>query len=147
MDKFLEKLEGALPPRFDFYHLGAVELQAPASPPPTAVSGTAERAVAFSLAGDARGLLVLLFPEELDGSIYAELGNVIAGRVVTELASREGLDLALSPPRQVGRQGLARLLASGPAPRERVYLHRTSGGRSVRVRTLLVTTRFAGVRS
>lgn len=125
------RLIESLPESFSFYHLGEVRMQDSAAPSPSLRDGgavspfvsTDRLAVAFTLQGDVRGALVLVFDQGLDVSTYSEMGNIIASRMVTRLGDHEGLDVSLSPPRILTAAQLQGLMRSGRRE-ARAYMHR-----------------------
>ncbi len=122
----MEKLAQALPQQFGFYHLGDVELIETRADNPSRQSSRelpTQTAVAFTYQGDARGVLALIFDSDLDISIYSEMGNVIASRMITHLHQKEGADILLSPPKVLNAGQLAVLMKSEQS-HKRTYLHR-----------------------
>lgn len=134
----LESLGAALPEKFSLYHLGEVTGQPDAAKGELS-SGDDSQAVSFRLHGDAEGVLLVLFERGLDVSLYTELGNIIASQAVTRLQQQKGLEVMISPPRLLGREQLAKLLASLSSVAiphlRRTYLH-TNGRVIVPVETL-----------
>lgn len=105
------KLNRALPENFPFYHLGVVSRSGSsegANDHPMAWADLAAKgrhAVAFAIYGEEMpGTLVLLFDQELDSSVYFEIGNVMASRLA------DGLGAMPSPPRSLSSKGAERLL-------------------------------------
>lgn len=148
----IDRIEKALPTGFPFYHLGTVEL-APASEDghasPAQISALLnevelQRGAAFSLQGDVRGLLVVLFDQGLDVSTYTELGNLIASQVVNRLYELGSLDVVLSPPRLVqGRQVREWIDPQRSLCIARTY-HHVHEQTTLKVRTLILPAPAAG---
>lgn len=84
----------AFPREFDFYHLGQVKMSLTQPSP----SSREKEGVAFRISGERTALVLVLFPKGMDYSTYAELGNVILSRVVTELNRAQNLELMITPP-------------------------------------------------
>lgn len=152
----LVRMAGALPEKFDFYHLGTV------APAPDLGSIESEleirpeqllwesldedTKVAFTIRGDLSGVLVISFESGLDVSTYMEIGNIIASRTVTRLSDEEGMDLMISPPQLLSRRGLERLAqASSPGSIvHRIYLHRHDE-QTHAVQAFLIATKGEGL--
>lgn len=128
----------ALPEGFDFYHLGRIELDQ-STPVATFAVSSDQLAVAYRLQGDVRGALILIFGREHDASVYSEAGNVIASRLATELSSRRGFDVAISPPQRLTSRQLQPLLQSGGAI-ARTYVHR-HGSSAVKLTAVLLSSK------
>lgn len=107
------RFEGALPGKFEFYHLGEV---VPARDP-SALDLSSRSAVAFGIQGDARSLAIVLFDRALDLSTYTELGNVIVSRLASHL------DVMISPPREITSSRARELMATAPVIARKTYLH------------------------
>jgi hypothetical protein len=145
----LERLIDCLPRSFAFYHLGQVELRteqarkilalSPGSAPLYPTTSSDRIAVAYSIEGDIRGLITLVFDQGLDVSTYAELGNIIASRVATDLENRHGLDVTVSPPRILRAAQVEELLNQDRPRLTRTYLHQHEG-KVVPLQTLLMSS-------
>jgi hypothetical protein len=122
-----------LPRSFDFYHLGSIELE---SAPPDLDLGDDRQAIAYTLHGDATGVIVLIIDSKLDRSTYAEAGNLIASSLADSLAQRIQGDILPSPPRSIEPHRVAKLAAS-PGASAHEYFHRHDG-KSTRITVLLV---------
>lgn len=115
----------ALPQGFDFYHLGRIELREEGTIGALPEWNTSDDriGIAFSIEGEARGVLALLVSNGLDLSTYSEAGNIIASRLASDLADRHGLEVSISPPRVLSRSQLQLLFKSGERT-TRSYVHR-----------------------
>lgn len=124
----------ALPRSFDFYHLGRIELH-----DDEATASNDRIAVAYSIEGEARAVLVLILEDGLDVSTYSEAGNIIASRLATQLATRHGLELTISPPRVLNHSQLTHLLNinKGGEKTARTYVHR-QGSRAIELQAVLL---------
>lgn len=112
----LEKLTRALPHQFTFYHLGEVQLMPNEEPLEQTVN------IAFQISGDLHAWIIVRFPKDLDHSTYAELGNILASQLTTQLYRQEALEVQLSPPHTLTDVQLERLLQTGPFIRK-TYAH------------------------
>jgi len=110
-------LTSALPQRFEFYHLGEVELMEVNEPISDAT------AVGFRLYGDLSALVIVLFPRALDISTYSELGNVIASRMATQLNTQNGIEVMVSPPQSIGENQLKQIIQRVNPITRRTYAH------------------------
>jgi CheY-specific phosphatase CheX len=117
MDPIFDTLMQALPEPFSFYGLGEV---AP-SMAPIEIDEEAEAAV-FSLSGEIRGMIAVLFDRDLDTSMYTEMANVLASRVATKLSKDDGLTAIISPPRMMKAPDVLDLVEGHPAV-FRAYTH------------------------
>ncbi|OFZ79173.1 MAG: hypothetical protein A2583_00585 [Bdellovibrionales bacterium RIFOXYD1_FULL_53_11] len=92
--------ERSLPEGFGFYNLGEVRelpLDGPAAPEPGGEA--AERdAFVFRLSGELSGFVAVAFDCGLDPSACSEIGNIIAGKFASNLRSRHGIEVMISPP-------------------------------------------------
>ncbi|MGK5084160.1 hypothetical protein WDW37_12760 [Bdellovibrionota bacterium FG-1] len=134
----------SLPKQFSFYHLGEVRLTPSVSVPSDETTLPKNPvAVAFSVEGDVRGSMLLLFEEGLDVSVYSEMGNVIASQMVTSLAEKEGVDLYISPPKILSSVQLSTILKNqhGVA---RTYLHQPPNAPSILLQALVIPTETHG---
>jgi hypothetical protein len=129
----------ALPERLPFYHLGEVAVGADEDFAPLADDSAAHRAAAVTVQGDLRCVIAVVFPHaaeslpgEWDASAYLELANLMAARATAELQRRDGLDLIISPPRELTDAQLQALLRS---PRQifKTYAHRSPRRARLRV--------------
>lgn len=134
--QILPQMDRAFPRNFDFYHLGKVELlrtehsaDLPLQSPDFVAPG---KAIAFSLYGDFRAVLVLWFPSELDQDIYTELGNLLASKVASQLSKDNQLELMISPPNPLTDSQWEQLSRKSPILMKGYYAHHTDR------RTLLV---------
>src|SRR4051812_34966083 len=98
-EQSLVQIFDALPEQFDFYHLGRVELHPDLRCPPDQNNSS----VVFRIYGDLSVWIVLFFDKDLDFSTYAELGNVLASKIITQLNTLSGIDLMVSPPIELER--------------------------------------------
>lgn len=112
----LSHLANALPSHFQFYHLGEVEMT------PLLNSFADTTSIAYRLSGEITALLVLSFAKELDMSIYSEVGNIIASRLVTQL-SEEGIDVTISSPKHLDPKQIKLLLGNKESIIRRTYAH------------------------
>ncbi len=152
----LERLAGALPEKFEFYHLGTVAtapdlagIESDLEIRPEQLlweSFDEDTKVAFTIRGDLSGVLVFSFETGLDVSTYMEMGNVIASRMVTRLSNDEGLDLMISPPQLLSRRALERLAqaVSPGSVAHRIYLHR-HGEQTHAVQAFLIAAKGEGL--
>lgn len=118
----------SLPGSFDFYGLGTI------SPGPQAPGLVAAelQGIGFSLQGEARGLVAVLFDAALDRSIYAEAGNVLASRLADGLAREGGRQVLISSPLPLKSERIAEALAKAGPERRRTYWH-FHGSRAARL--------------
>jgi hypothetical protein len=107
----------ALPERFQFYHLGDVELQS------YEIHVEDTSAVAIQLFGDLRALVVVLFPKDLDVSTYSELGNVLASKIANHMSLQNQIDIVISPPQILNRTQIDQLSKSESSITKRTYTH------------------------
>jgi hypothetical protein len=118
------RIAGALPRKFDFYHLGVVRMQEGIQD--DLWTGEA-KAIGFAIEGDVRSALLIRVEFAEDMSVYAEMGNIIASQLATRLAAEHDLDVLISPPRTMSARSVARLLSSleqsGRRFERRTYLH------------------------
>lgn len=121
-----QRIESALPSGFDFYDYGSVYAEAKNIPQAGPESAEGKIGVAFSTQGDQRAVLVVMFDEGLDASMYTEIGNVIASRFADGLA-RVGSDVFLSPPQALGAAEIHRRLSGAQPSLARQYYHSHSG--------------------
>ena len=127
-----DALLSALPERIPFYHLGEVVQGEDADFEPSPEEIGAHRAAAVTVQGDLRAVIAVVFPAfpsheapgEWDASAYLELANLMAARATGELMRREGLDLMISPPRELNERQLRSLLRS-PRQTFKTYAHRS----------------------
>ncbi|MBY0470108.1 chemotaxis protein CheC [bacterium] len=103
----LQALEQSLPSEFEFFHLGKVSRDRSATFPQ--IQFIDKAVVGFTLQGDFRGALLVVFDQGLDVSMYSEMGNIIASQLVTNL-SKQGLDVVISPPKTVGSDQALKLV-------------------------------------
>ena len=141
-----DRLIEALPSDFNFYHLGEVRRQETPSNPlhhleatsPLGLASSDRLAVAFSLHGDAKGALVLIFDQGLDVSTYSEVGNIIASRMSTHLSESEGLDVMISPPRVLSNAQIQGFLRSADAQSRTYHHHPGRSGQPARFHAVVV---------
>lgn len=112
-----------LPASFDFYGLGKVLRTGMISGIEALCQEPELGAHAFALQGDLKGVLILFFPARLDSSLYAEMGNIIASRVCSGLSSQLGLDVLVSPPRELGKEESLKRVLEHPEPLFWSYRH------------------------
>jgi len=103
MEFNLSQLADALPYELNFYHLGKVEQYFF----PFAFQEV--NGVVFRIYGDLNAIMVILFDSNLDCSTYTELGNLLAGRWVTQIQKERKLDLMISPPQMIQPNFLEKL--------------------------------------
>ena len=116
MDSSLTEIINALPNHLEFYHLGKVELQE------FEHTWQETTAVAFRLYGERMALVILLFDKDLDESVYSEFGNLLVSRIATELSSKNGLEVTISPPMKFNPSRLQKLIQRVTAIRK-TYVH------------------------
>jgi hypothetical protein len=95
----------AMPSQFNFYHLGQVQL----SENEIGFQDLQVRGVGFQVFGDVSVFLMILFASDLDFSIYAELGNVIASQLASQLSRMKNIEVMISSPQDLSNLMLKRL--------------------------------------
>jgi hypothetical protein len=113
----LLQVANALPDHFEFYHLGRVATH------PTGSLLDEGCGIAFHIEGDIRAVMIILFAKALDPSLYSELGNIIASKMITYLYQHHGMDLSLSAPQTLNQNQLNQILKSGEIMAHRNYAH------------------------
>ncbi len=113
----IEQLLNALPPNFQFYHLGEVKINS--TPSPIQDPG----AIAYRIYGELSAILILLFDRDLDHSIYSELGNIIVSQLSHRISTETGLELMVSSPQFLNADQLQRLNQSNCLKLSRSYGH------------------------
>jgi hypothetical protein len=104
----LQILDQALPTEFEFYHLGKVSRDRSDQLPE--IQFFDKMIVGFVLQGDIRGVLLVVFDRGLDVSTYSEMGNILAGQLVTNLSRTRDLDILISAPKVVPTEQAQRLI-------------------------------------
>ena len=139
----IDRLIDSLPSSFPFYHLGQVaQLTQGTIESETELASSDLIAVAFTFQGETHGVLALLFNQDLDVSIYSEMGNIIASQMANTLQLSHGLDVSISPPRLLTHHQLKKLL-SGSHGKVRTYLHQHEG-RVIPLQTFVVSSEETG---
>ena len=135
----------ALPQRFDFYHLGFVEAQGEDKMTVMNPGDTSEAdrlAVGFSLQGDFKAFLVVLFDRGLDISTYTELGNILASQTASRLSRLlflshpEAFPIMISPPAILNSTQIEAMVL-GKTLIQKTYLHKFSN-RTIPVQMILI---------
>jgi hypothetical protein len=142
----LERLIQSLPENFPFYHLGEVQLDVSQATPDSVLANADSDdrlAIAYSLQGELRGLLAVIFEQGLDISTYSELGNIIASRMATQLEAEHGLAVSISPPRILSSLQFKNLLKQGGPHLARIYQHQHQG-QIIPLRALVMSTEGTG---
>lgn len=144
MSQNLALLSQLLPEKIEFYHLGEVRLEQPRSN--MALTGSDldlrnRTAISFTLRGELQAAVVLLVRQGLDISMYSELGNIIASRLVTRLSDEREIDDVLSAPRVIAAEQLEfiTLLSTSAICRTYVHLHPGSAGNETRLDLIIYT--------
>lgn len=137
LDQNLFQFSDALPQEFDFYHLGKVKQE------PSHEDFKEYSAVAFQFYGEWSAILVLLFSKELDFDLYAEMGNILASRIVMQLNQEKGLDLMISPPQVIQEKTLERMTQNAKLVLHHSYTHLYQNS-VIPVKTLLFSTQAEG---
>jgi hypothetical protein len=138
----LSTISQSLPETFPFYGLGTVsrvERGSSASPLSVLIEGKA--AVSFRLLGDPAVLLIVLFDETLDASMYSELGNILASKLCQGLSEEGEGDLMVTPPLQLNSQQLSRLSRLSLSQLqlcENVAYQHVYGDKTVAIETLIL---------
>jgi hypothetical protein len=118
-----ETLLAALPASFPFYHLGEVRAAEGMAADQSAFDLSRSIGIGFSLLGDARGLILMVFNSTLDLSIYTEIGNTIASKIATQLSVSDGVGVMISPPRSLTPDQVARLMSGRTPLIQKTYTH------------------------
>jgi len=138
----LAKISDSLPERFPFYSFGEVSRG-----DETRFTGQldveSKQAVSFRLLGDPAALLVVLFEEGVDVSMYCELGNILASKLCQKLSEGGEGDLMITPPLLLNEAQLRRLAHSNIPSIHRTYQH-TYDNRTVLLETLILPIFTAG---
>ena len=144
MDRTTSILHEALPEKIPFYHLGMIEASESRTAEGIGETLSPDRsALAYALQGDLQALLLLTMESGLDLSVYAEAGNLLASQVATRLSQQNGLDVMISPPRQLDADQLATLArrlddSEARILLEKIYIH-LHGEHAVSLRLLFIT--------
>lgn len=114
MSELISDISRSLPEGFRFYDQGTVARVA--APKVTDLLGlSAEKTAAlFKLLGDPTALLVVLFDNKLDVSMYTELGNILASRLCQRLSENGEGDLMITPPLLLTEAQFLRLARVSP---------------------------------
>ena len=97
----------ALPSGFEFYHVGKV-----VSTTPSAAPAKTRLAVSYTLYGELRGMVVVLFENASDEGLFAEVGNIISARFCSNIVNSYkalDLDIMMTPPKPLNLQQMKRL--------------------------------------
>jgi hypothetical protein len=119
----IPKWTDALPEQFEFYHLGEVK-QAMTD---QIIELDNKHIVAFRFYGDTQGVMLILFNEGLDASMYTEMGNIIASRSAQGLEEKDGLGIMITPPSTLKRSVAERLIENSDYCIQRSYHHKLNG--------------------
>ena len=128
----------ALPENFNFYHLGRVEAQTVLEASDVTGAIADSDAVAFTLQGDRRATVIILFEKGLDQSMYAEMGNVMVSRLASTLSETGEIDVIISPPKNLASNMVHSLVKMAPIIQVRNYLH-VGPDTNVRVQALILS--------
>ncbi len=123
-DSIYETMELALPTSFPFYHLGEVNRLPDPAAQKSAAPNEEMKTIGYSLQGDFQGVLLVQFDQNLDFSVYAEMGNIIASQLVTTLSARKEMDLAVSPPQKISKTVFQSLVKVGQEFPYHQYIHK-----------------------
>jgi hypothetical protein len=118
----------SLPEEFNFYHLGEVKQQTKTSSSsnPLPSLDLTHTAIAFQVYGDLQAWVMLVVGNELDSSLYAELGNILVSQFVTHLHSTQGIGVMVSPPHFLTSSQANQLLFHSHHQFHKTYLHHLS---------------------
>jgi hypothetical protein len=119
----IPKWTEALPEQFEFYHLGEVKQ----TMTDQIVDLDRKHIVAFRFYGDTQGVLLILFNEGLDASLYTEMGNIIASRSAQGLGEKDGIGVMITPPSTLKKTVAERLIANSDYCIQRSYHHKLNG--------------------
>ena len=121
----LAQLNEALPAHFDFYHLGTVDLEPQTQRIPTRSNKKAGFCgTRYLFSGDQRASLTLLWAPDADPSMYAEIGNIIVGRMSTYLQKHFKMNMIPSIPEFLNTEEISQLSFNSKLSLERI-LHAT----------------------
>lgn len=126
MSQSLTLLSQLLPEKIDFYHMGEVRLEPPRAQLALSAQDLDLRnrtAISFTLRGELQAAVVLLVRNDLDISMYSELGNIITSQLVTRLSDEKEIDDVLSAPRIIEAEKLEFLTLLSSAAICRKYVH------------------------
>jgi hypothetical protein len=143
MKSIFFELSQALPSSFNFYHLGTIELQS--SPPQTSsiLEDQAVIGLAFKLNGDLNASFILLVEPDLDLSIYSEVGNILASKLVNQLYSSHNLQVGITPPYQLSYKQIIKIMGEGSPFTRQTYFH-VYENQIIQLETLLVPHNIEG---
>ncbi len=114
----LLQVMNALPQQFDFYHLGKIQLQG------TEIFIENTQSIGFQFIGDLSAWMIVFFQSTLDASMYAEVGNLLASQVATQLYFKNGLEVMISPPQSFTQAQVQSLCHSSVSEiRRQTYCH------------------------
>lgn len=141
----LEWLNGTFPAEFDFYNLGKIEIL-PGEPSnhlgiyeeeefDSAQDG---QILGFKLYGDFSAWLVLVLEQQTDPDTYAELGNILASKIATELYALRNWDVMVTPPEVLTSSRFRQLAKTNPLAVRRTYLHRLRENRILPVEVTMI---------
>ena len=122
-----------LPSEVPFYHLGRLEHLGEAPLYVLNAEAIAEgRWLSYRCWGDLNAWHLMRVPahaqDDATRSQFAEAGNLIASRWVTDASSHFGFDLHLSPPEDISSDAVARMLNGSRDGEFHQYVHRHTGG-------------------
>jgi hypothetical protein len=112
----IQKIAQLLPESFGFYDLGLVQAQNINDKPVVPLDLEKSRGVAFRVYHLDEGpsaLLIFVFEDGLDPSMYTEMGNTLASKLCKNLSEQEKLEMMISPPIQLKSAPLKRLIGLG----------------------------------
>ena len=145
----LSGISESLPEEFGFYGFGEVKhspdvAQAKLKTPEELQALLAGKiGVSFKLLGEPTALLVVIFSEGLDVSMYCELGNILASKLCQKLSEGGEGDLMITPPLLLGAPQLARLSRSGIPCIHRSYRH-VDGDSTILLEALILPNEAGG---
>ena len=132
-------LSDALPDQFTFYHLGEVKKLADSSQKISKTLDLSElQGVAFSLQGEKRGVIAVLFDKDLDFSTYRDGQCHCPVAEPISLAQDLEVDVMVSPPRFLSEGRIASLLKSELLVDHQCFSH-IHNGNVVDVQTVILS--------
>lgn len=123
IDQAVEMVDQALPKSFEFYKEGHVALD----PSNTTSLGMPEnleelQCLAYSIQGDLMGVALVLVDRDLDVSMYAEMGNIIVCRMISNIG--KDLDVIIGSPKELSESSIRKLCRqSNPVLRKYCHYH------------------------
>jgi hypothetical protein len=137
----LSRISASLPDRFTFYGYGEVSSRDSTG---DLESLTANKiGVSFRVLGSPAALLIVLFENRLDVSMYSELGNILASKLCQKLSEQGEGDLMITPPVLITPTQLGRLSKMKLPFVHRSYQH-LDDDRIVPVETLILPISAGG---